>query len=263
MMRRWRVLRERGRPGVRRTRDEPARGGNQVPPNEVAGMFDRIAPVYDRLNTLMTGGADGRWRRAAVAAAALRPGGSAIDVACGTGKLTVALAERVGPFGRVVGVDLSAGMLERAWLTRPDLVQVAFIEGDALALPFEDGGFDAATIAFGLRNLADFESGFRELARVVRPGGRVVCLELTLPRPRWWGRLFHGTFRRIAPVLGGLAGARDAYRYLPVSLDGFPDADEVAGTMRAAGLLGVRYRRLGLGSVAVHVGVVAGDPAHE
>jgi demethylmenaquinone methyltransferase / 2-methoxy-6-polyprenyl-1,4-benzoquinol methylase len=184
-------------------------------------------------------------------------------VACGTGKLTVALAERVGPFGRVVGVDLSAGMLERARLTRPDLVQVAFIEGDALALPFEDGGFDAATIAFGLRNLADFEAGFRELARVVHPGGRVVCLELTLPRPRWWGWLFHGTFRRVTPVLGGLAGARDAYRYLPMSLDGFPDADAMAGTMRAAGLLGVRYRRLGLGTVAMHVGVVAGDPARE
>lgn len=232
------------------------RGGNPVPPVEVAGMFDRIAPVYDRLNTLMTGGADGRWRRAAVAATALGHGGTAVDVACGTGKLTVALAERVGPFGRVVGVDLSEAMLERARATRPELEQLVFIRGDALDLPLPDGAFDAATIAFGLRNLADFEAGFRELARVVRPGGRVVCLELTMPRPRWWGRLFHGTFRRIAPALGGLAGARDAYRYLPSSLDGFPDADTLALTMRSAGLLGVRYRRLGLGTVALHVGAV-------
>jgi demethylmenaquinone methyltransferase/2-methoxy-6-polyprenyl-1,4-benzoquinol methylase len=263
MMRRWRARRERFRPDERRANVEPARVGNPVPPVEVAGMFDGIAPVYDRLNTLMTGGADGRWRRAAVEATALRPGDATVDVACGTGKLAVDLAERVGPFGRVVGVDLSPGMLERARQTRPDLVQIAYVEGDALALPFEDGGFDAATIAFGLRNLTDFEVGFRELARVVRPGGRVVCLELTMPRPRWWGRVFHGTFRRAAPVLGGLAGARDAYRYLPSSLDGFPDADALAATMRAAGLLGVRYRRLGLGSVALHVGVVAEGPGRE
>jgi demethylmenaquinone methyltransferase/2-methoxy-6-polyprenyl-1,4-benzoquinol methylase len=191
-----------------------------------------------------------------VEATALRAGGSAVDVACGTGKLAVALAERVGPFGRVVGVDLAPGMLELARTLRPDLAQLAFVEGDALALPIEDESFDAATIAFGLRNLADFEAGFRELARVVRPGGRVVCLELTVPRPRWWGRLFHGTFRRIAPVLGAPFGARDAYRYLPTSLDGFPDPDALAATMRTAGLLGVRYRRMGLGSVALHTGVV-------
>ncbi len=221
-------------------------------------MFDRIAPVYDRLNTVMTAGADGRWRRAAVEAAALRAGGAAVDVACGTGKLTIALAERVGPFGRAVGVDLSPRMLELARSTRPDLIQVSFVEGDALDMPLESDTFDAATIAFGLRNLADFEAGFRELARVVRPGGRVVCLELTIPRPRWWGRLFHGTFRRIAPLLGAAFGARDAYRYLPTSLDRFPDADGLAATMRSAGLVGVRFRRMGLGSVALHVGVVPG-----
>lgn len=249
--------------GEEPAREEPAREdaseprrGNEVEPAEVARMFGAIAPVYDRLNTLMTAGADGRWRSVAADATELRRGDSALDVACGTGKLSAVLAGRVGPFGRVVGLDVTPQMIELARRAHPDLVQLAFVEGDALGLPFEDGAFDAATIAFGLRNLADFEAGFREMARVVRPGGRVVCLELTLPRPRLWGRLFHAGFRRIAPILGGLAGAPDAYGYLPASLDGFPDAERLAATMRTAGLSGVRYRRLGLGSVALHVGTV-------
>ena len=221
-------------------------------------MFDDIAPVYDRLNSVMTFRGDGRWRRAAVQAARLRAGDRALDVACGTGKLTTALAEAVGPFGQAVGVDIAPRMIEQARTTQPSLVQLGFQVGNALALPFEPGSFDAATIGFGMRNLADFEAGFRELARVVRPGGRVVCLELSMPRPGWWGRLFHGTFRRVAPVLGAAFGRRDAYRYLPVSLDGFPDATHLAATMRAAGLVDVSFRRLGLGSVAIHVGTVAG-----
>ena len=234
------------------------RAGNEVAEADVRAMFDDIAPVYDRLNTLMTFGGDGRWRRAAVQASALRPGDRAVDVACGTGKLTTALAEAVGPFGGAVGIDISPRMIELARATQPSLVQLGFEVGNALALPFEPGSFDAATIGFGMRNLADFEAGFRELARVVRPGGRVVCLELSMPRPRWWGRLFHGSFRRVAPVLGAVFGRRDAYRYLPTSLDGFPDATHLAATMRAAGLVDVSFRRLGLGSVALHVGTVAG-----
>jgi demethylmenaquinone methyltransferase/2-methoxy-6-polyprenyl-1,4-benzoquinol methylase len=238
--------------------ERPPRSGNKVAESDVRAMFDEIAPVYDRLNTLMTFGGDGRWRQAAVLAAGLRPGDRAADVACGTGKLTSALAEAVGPFGQAVGIDLSPRMIEQARATQPSLVQLAFQEGNALALPFEPASFDAATIGFGMRNLADFEAGFRELARVVRPGGRVVCLELSMPRPRWWGRLFHGSFRRVAPVLGAVFGRRDAYRYLPTSLDGFPDANHLAATMRAAGLVDVSFRRLGLGSVALHVGTVAG-----
>jgi demethylmenaquinone methyltransferase/2-methoxy-6-polyprenyl-1,4-benzoquinol methylase len=221
-------------------------------------MFDDIAPVYDRLNTIMTFGLDRGWRRAAVDAAELVPGSIVADVACGTGKLTAALAERVGPFGRVVGIDLSDGMLELARAEYRDLVQVEFRRGDALALPLDDGEVDAATIAFGLRNLADFEAGFRELARVVRPAGSVVCLELTIPRPRWWGRLYHGAFRRTAPLAGSVFGRKGAYRYLPDSLEGFPDADLLARTMRAAGLADVGYRRLGLGMVALHRGRVPG-----
>ena len=234
------------------------RTGNPVPDVEVAAMFDDIAPVYDRMNTLMTLGLDAGWRRAAVTASGLKPGAAAIDVACGTGKLAAALAERVGPFGRVLAVDLAPVMIAEATARHRDVVQLEFQVGDALALPVEDAAFDAATIAFGLRNLADFEAGFRELARVVRPGGSVVCLELSVPRPRAWGRLYHGVFRRSAPLIGRLFRRADAYRYLPASLDGFPDPDSLIETMARAGLTDVSFRRLALGAVALHRGRVPG-----
>jgi len=233
-----------------------SRRGNAVAEPQVAAMFDEIAPVYDRMNTFMTLGADRRWRAAAVAASGVGDGGSAIDVACGTGKLSAALAERVGPFGRVLGVDFAPAMIERASAANRDLVQLEFRVGNALALPAGDAEFDAATIAFGLRNLADYEAGFRELRRVVRPGGIVVCLELSLPRPRAWARVYHGLFRRAAPLMGGLFGHREAYRYLPDSLDGFPDPRELAATMRKSGLADVTWRRRALGTVAIHRGRV-------
>jgi demethylmenaquinone methyltransferase / 2-methoxy-6-polyprenyl-1,4-benzoquinol methylase len=236
------------------------RDGNEVPRDDVASMFDDIAPVYDRLNTIMTLGLDSGWRHAAVEQTGIEPGASVADVACGTGKLTGELAERVGPFGKVIGVDLSGGMLALAEHEYRDLVQVEFRHGDALALPIEDDDVDAATIGFGLRNLQSFEAGFRELARIVRPGGRVVCLELTVPRPRWWGRLYQATFRRTAPIAGSVFGRKRAYRYLPDSLEGFPDADQLAQTMRVAGLVDVSYRRLGLGMVALHRGTVPAGP---
>jgi len=138
----------------------------------------------------------------------------------------------------------------------PDLVQLEFTVADALALPSSEAVFDAATIAFGLRNLPNFEAAFRELARVVRPGGWVVCLELSVPRPRIWGRIYHGAFRRSAPLLGSLFGRREAYSYLPRSLEGFPNPDELVRTMIRAGLVEVSYRRLALGAVALHRGRV-------
>jgi demethylmenaquinone methyltransferase/2-methoxy-6-polyprenyl-1,4-benzoquinol methylase len=134
---------------------------------------------------------------------------------------------------------------------------LSFRVGNALDLPFDDREFDAATIAFGLRNLADFEAGFRELGRVVRPGGWVVCLELSVPRPRWWGRLYQATFTRFAPAVGSLFGQRGAYAYLPASLDGFPSPLALARTMRRAGLVDVSFERLALGAVALHRGRVA------
>jgi len=234
-----------------------SRQGNPVPEADVAAMFDEIAPVYDRVNTLMTAGGDGRWRRAAAAATRLEPGGAALDVACGTGKLSASLAERVGPFGRTVGVDLSPAMVALATQTYGDLIQLSFRVGNALELPFAAGEFDAATIAFGLRNLADFEAGFRELARVVRPNGRVVCLELSMPPQRGWGRIFRSMFGRLAPLMAGAFGHGATYRYLPSSLDGFPDAVVLAETMGRAGLVDVTFRRLALGAVALHTGRVA------
>jgi demethylmenaquinone methyltransferase / 2-methoxy-6-polyprenyl-1,4-benzoquinol methylase len=234
------------------------RGGNVRPERDVTAMFDELAPIYDRLNTIMTLRLDGRWRAAAVTASGIGPGDAAIDVAAGTGKLAAALAERVGPFGRVAAVDLSPGMVDRGRAATSDLVQLEFVLGNALALPFEDGEFDAATIAFGMRNLSDFAGGFREMRRVVRPGGRVVCLELTMPRPGWWGRFHHAAFRRLAPLVGSVAGRGETYDYLPASLVGFPDADQLAGLMVEAGLGDVKIRRFGLGAVALHWGRVAG-----
>ncbi len=239
-------------------RPRESRQGNSVPEADVAAMFDEIAPVYDRVNSLMTAGGDGRWRRAAADAADLAPGGAVIDVACGTGKLSATLAQRVGPFGRVVGIDLAPAMVAAAQEAFGDLVQLSFRVGNALALPFPDAEFDAATIAFGLRNLSDFEAGFRELARVVRPGGVVVCLELTTPPQRGWGRLFRSSFGRLAPLVATAFGHGRAYRYLPNSLDGFPDAPTLAATMGAAGLDQVTFRRLAVGAVALHVGRVPG-----
>lgn len=221
--------------------------------NTVRRMFDRISPAYDRMNRLMSVGLDGRWRRLAADAAALQPADAAIDVCCGTGDLAIELRRRVGPAGRVVGLDFAERMLE---IARVKSRAVEWLAGDALALPFAEGEFAAATIAFGMRNLADHRRGFAELLRVVAPGGRVVCLELTeppasiAPAARIWTD-------RAVPLLGRLVGRdADAYRYLPSSVHRFPSAPELAGVMRAAGLQGVTFRRLVPGVVALHVGTV-------
>lgn len=238
--------------------DRPVRSRPQ-PTAEVAAVFDAIAPVYDRVNSVLSLRVDGRWRRRACQEARVGTGDGVVDVACGTGKLAQLLADAVGPFGRVEAVDLSPKMVQRAEREHHALVQLSFRVADALALPFEDGQFDAATIAFGLRNLPDVAGGFRELRRVVRPGGRVVCLELALPRSRPLASLFHTTFRHAAPVAARLAGAsRDGRRYLPASLDGFPSPEELAVAMRDAGLGGVRFWRLSGGIVTLHRATVPG-----
>lgn len=237
-----------------------AKTGNRVAEADVTSMFDQIAPAYDRMNTIMTAGRDEAWRRAAREAAALRPGDAAVDVACGTGKLAALLAGAVGPFGRVEAVDLSEEMIARAQRRYRDMVQLHFRSANALALPFADGEFDAATIAFGLRNLSDYGAGFREMARVVRPGGWVVCVELSLPRRRTWARVFHASFRRIAPLAAALFARQGrAYRYLPDSLDDFPAPEQLAATMEAAGLVDVTFRRMSTGVVALHRGRVPPD----
>ena len=185
----------------------------------------------------------------------MQPGDAALDVCCGTGDFAVELRRAVGPSGRVVGLDFSPQMLEMA---RRKCSAVEWLQGDALALPFADGEFAAACVGFGVRNLSDHRRGFAEMARVVRPGGRVVCLEMsTPPAPiRPFSQLWTD---RGVPVLGRIvAHDPEAYSYLPESVHRFPPAPELAEIMRDAGLVDVGYRRLMMGVVALHVGTVPG-----
>ena len=220
-------------------------------PDAVRGMFDRIAPVYDVMNRVMTAGLDQRWRRLAVSEV-VWPGDRVLDACCGTGDLAVA-AEHGG--GRVVGLDFSPRMLDRA---RSKSGTIEWVQGDALALPFADGDFDGATVGFGVRNLEDLEGGLRELARVLRPGGRVAVLEITRPRGilRPFFRLW---FDVLVPVAGRVLPGGEAYTYLPASVRRFPDAEDLSRLMERAGFHDVRVRLLGGGSVALHTGTTR-DP---
>jgi len=226
--------------------------GNAATTPEVGAMFDRIAPRYDAMNALISGFQEPRWRRRAIALADLRPGMSAIDVATGTGKVALGLADVVGTFGRVVGVDVSRAMIDRARTANADRVELEFVVGDALQLPAEDATFDAATIAFGMRNLPDYERGFAEMRRVVRPGGRVICLEIARPGSIL-GRVGRLWFERAVPLLGRLIGEREAYAYLVASVRAYPSPARIADTMRAAGLVDVRWVPLTFGMVTAHV----------
>ena len=221
-------------------------------PIAVRGMFDRIAWRYDLVNTVLSAGTDQLWRRAAAAATEVAPGGAALDVACGTGALTRALARRVGPGGRVVGMDFSEGMLDGARRRSPGMT---WVQGDALELPFGDAEFDAATIAFGLRNLADPTRGLAEMARVVRPGGRMVVLEFLRPPAGPVGRAYRVYLTRVLPVLGGrVSGDAAAYRYLSETVDSYLAADQMTDLARGAGWKEPTLRRLNLGTVALLVG---------
>ena len=226
-------------------------------PERIVGMFDRIVPRYDLMNRLMTAGLDRRWRAAAAAAAAPPPAAPLLDVCCGTGDLALALARR-NPGVPVTGLDFSEAMLEcaREKAARA-CAGVEFVHGDLLALPFADDTFSAVTVGWGVRNVADLPRAFAEAARVTVPGGTVVCLEATRPASAP-GRRFHGVwFERVVPAMGALVtGDAEAYAYLPASVRAFPDADGLAGVMRGAGLRDVRYRRFGLGAMALHVGRV-------
>jgi demethylmenaquinone methyltransferase / 2-methoxy-6-polyprenyl-1,4-benzoquinol methylase len=222
-------------------------------------MFDRIAGRYDAMNSVMSAGLHHRWRARTVDLAGVRPGASALDVCCGTGDLALELRHRVGAAGRVVGLDFSTPMLALAeQKAAADGSAVEWVQGNALELPFADATFDAATVGFGIRNVADLERGIEEMARVVRPGGRVAILEITTPqRPplKWFYSVW---FDHLVPVLGTIAGDRDAYTYLPDSVRRFPAAPELAGMMHGAGLRNVRYVILAGGIVAIHHGAVPG-----
>jgi demethylmenaquinone methyltransferase / 2-methoxy-6-polyprenyl-1,4-benzoquinol methylase len=234
-----------------------AAGIHASQPPTVARMFGRIARRYDLLNTLMTFGMDAAWRRHAVAAAEPPSGGRALDVGTGTGALALALAAAM-PRGQVVGVDFAAPMLALApGRARSAGVQTRahFGQADALALPFADARFDCVTSAFVVRNVADLALAFREQARVLRPGGRLVCIELTRPQLPLFRHVFAWYFHRWVPLLGALvAGDAAAYTYLPESVDRFPGPEALAAVMRRSGLAPVDYKLLGMGSVTLHVG---------
>lgn len=227
--------------------------GNRVAPERIRDMFDTISGVYDPMNTLISGFQEPRWRARAIRAATLRPGMHALDVATGTGKVAHGLWRAVQPGGEVTGIDFAHGMLEVARRRYADTGGLCFVQGDALDLPVEDGSFDAATIAFGMRNLADYRAGFAEMRRAVRPGGRVVCLEIARPTRRI-ARAAQAWFDRVVPLIGRVAGQRNAYGYLVSSTQDYPEPGRVAAIMREAGLEDVRWEPLTLGIVTLHVG---------
>ena len=219
----------------------------RLAPDAVRTMFDRIAPVYDAMNHVMTAGLDRRWR-AETARAVVSPGDRVLDSCCGTGDLAIACL-RAG--GRVTGLDFSERMLDRA---RRKSDEVEWVEGDALALPFAEGSFDAATVGFGVRNLEDLGKGLGELRRVLRPRGRLAILEITTPRGllRPFYKLW---FEGLVPLAGKLLPGGSAYTYLPASVRRFPEAKELAELMDSAGFEHVRYRFFAGGIVALHTGV--------
>jgi demethylmenaquinone methyltransferase/2-methoxy-6-polyprenyl-1,4-benzoquinol methylase len=264
---------------------------------QVRAMFDRIAGVYDLMNTAMTAGLHHRWRARAAALAAVGPGSRVLDVATGTGDLAIELARRTAPGGEVVGSDFSEAMLaqarRKAAAAGLGQARVRFEWGDALRLAYEDDYFDAATVGFGARNFSDLARGLREMARVVRPGGRVVVLEITTPSRAPLSLFYRLWFDRLVPLLGRLAGLlagtvrasgrggtvraggaiwspggapaegtiAEAYSYLPSSVRRFPDPEALAAEMERAGLREITYLLTAGGIIAIHAGTVASEKA--
>jgi len=226
-------------------------------------MFDRIAGLYDRMNTVMTAGLHHGWRRRAADLAGLAPGDRALDVATGTGDLAFELRGRVAPGGEVIGSDFSERMLQIARAKQSvqggagEDAELRFETANALSLPYADDEFDAATVGFGARNFSDLDRGLREMARVVRPGGRIVVLEATTPQRPPLSTFFRLWFDTAIPVIGRLAGDPEAYNYLPSSVRRFPGPAELAATMSRSGLREIRYILTAGGIIALHVGVVA------
>lgn len=221
-------------------------------------MFDRIARSYELLNTLMTAGTNRLWNRNVLRAADVKPGDRILDLACGTGSLTRDLARRADPGGYVLGMDFSKEMLREA--KKKPRPGVEYRLGDATRLTgVEDGFFDAATIAYGARNIPDLDALFSEMARAVRPGGRVVCLEIAQPKGRPFATFYGLWFDRVVPWLGARVSGDDwAYSYLPKSVKEFVAPDVLAAIMRSNGLQGVTWRKLSGGIITLHAGTKPG-----
>ena len=226
-------------------------GSGTLPDTQVRAMFDRIARVYDRMNSVMTAGMHHRWRERAAELARVGPGSTALDVATGTGDLAIELARRGA---EVTGSDFAPAMLEIARRKAPGL---RFEEGDALDLAYPGDSFDAVTVGFGARNFADLDRGLAEMTRVTRPGGRVVVLEITTPQKPPLSWFFRAWFDRAVPQLGRLAGDPDAYTYLPSSVRRFPGPSELGSRMASAGLADVRWILTAGGIIAIHSGTKA------
>jgi demethylmenaquinone methyltransferase/2-methoxy-6-polyprenyl-1,4-benzoquinol methylase len=221
----------------------------RLPADGVRRMFDRIAPVYDAMNRVMTAGLDRRWRSITLDET-VRTGDRVLDACCGTGDLAI------GARGRdcdAVGVDFSAAMLERA--RRKD-ARIEWVQADVLHLPFDDASFDAATVGFGVRNVEDLDAALRELRRVLRAGGRLGILEITTPRGVL-APFYRVWFDRVVPLLGKVLPGGDAYTYLPASVRRFPPPDELRARLESAGFVNVRYRLFAGGIVALHTGDAA------
>ena len=233
----------------------PASGTLEEP--QVRAMFDRIAGVYDLMNSVMTAGMHHRWRRRAADLARIGPGDRVLDVATGTGDLAVELAGRVAPGGSVIGSDFSEEMLDRARVKEPG---IEWEWANAMELPYEDAGFDAVTVGFGARNFSDLDRGLSEMVRVTRPGGRVVVLEITTPTRPPLSTFFEMWFDTIVPQIGKVAGDPDAYEYLPSSVRRFPAAPELAARMAGAGLEEVGWVITAGGIIAIHHGTRPAGP---
>jgi demethylmenaquinone methyltransferase/2-methoxy-6-polyprenyl-1,4-benzoquinol methylase len=218
---------------------------------QVRAMFDRIASFYDVMNSVMTAGLHHRWRARAVDLAEVGPGSQVLDVASGTGDLAIELARRVAPTGDVIGSDFSEEMLARARQKAPGLT---WEWGNALDLPYAAARFDAATVGFGARNFSDLDQGLSEMARVVKPGGRVVVLEITTPHKPPLSTFYRVWFDRVVPLIGRVTGEDEAYTYLPNSVRRFPGPEGLAAAMTRAGLTDVRWILTAGGIIALHVG---------
>lgn len=236
---------------------EDDKGTLQEP--QVRAMFDRIAGFYDVMNSVMTAGLHHGWRRRAADLAQIGPGDRVLDVATGTGDLALELAGRVGSTGAVVGSDFSEEMLTLARAKAEKAsVPIVFEWANAMALPYADGEFAAATVGFGARNFSDLDAGLREMARVVRPGGRVVVLEITTPTRPPLSTFYRQWFDRVVPMIGRLAGDPQAYSYLPNSVKRFPGPRDLAARMHGCGL-DVRYVLTAGGIIALHSGTRRSD----